>query len=380
MDDSVDENVADVTDAPADSALELSDEDFLALGDAAFSEEPAAEVDEGNDDEELDGSSDSDDDDLDVDGSTDESDELDDEDSTESDQDDDSDSDTEDSEEEASELSSEDFVKQITSPFKANGKEMQVESVEDVVRLMQMGANYNQKMHAMKPSMKILKTLEKNGLLDESKLNFLIDLDKKNPEAIAKLLQDGEIDPRDLDSLDEGEEKNYEAPDYSVGDAEMKLNDVLTSIESTDTYDRTMDVVGTKWDDQSRQLVAKEPQLLTVINDHMASGVHDLISTEVDRARMLGRLDGMNDLEAYQAVGDQLHKAGGFNHLNGGTKETETTVTTRTPKTKKSDAKRNAKKRAASPTKASKGPAPLTDYNPLNMSDEEFEKLDARFT
>lgn len=69
--------------------------------------------------------------------------------------------------------------KRILAPFKANGKEVEVKSVDDAITLMQMGANYQKKMAALKPNLKILKILENNGLLDEGKLSFLIDLDKR---------------------------------------------------------------------------------------------------------------------------------------------------------------------------------------------------------
>jgi len=384
MDDNEELN-PDTEDTQEASALQMSDEDFLEMGDNPFLE-TASEAAES---EALAGDEDSNEEVV----TAEETDELENPEEVEEgvgtseDADFTSDSgneedvaeDDEEATEDRTEATSEDFVKQVMQPFKANGREMQVESAEDVVRLMQMGANYNQKMHAMKPNMKILKTLEKNGLLDESKLNFLIDIDKKNPEAIAKLFKDSEIDPMDFNVDDEEEKSNYVAPDYTVGDAELRLNEVITSIESTDTYDRTMDVVGNKWDSESRQLVAEQPELLTVLNDHMASGVHDLISTEVEKARMFGRLDGMTDLQAYQAVGDQLHKGGKFNHLQGDTEQSKPTTTQRASKPKISDAKRNAKKRAASPTKASKNSSTPSEYSPLAMSDEEFEKLDARF-
>ena len=376
MDDN-EELTPDTEDTQEASALQMSDEEFLEMGDNPFleaaSEAAESEASAGDEDsnEEAEAPEETDEEEAEEDNE---------ESVTSADSDEENtDEEGEEADEGASEASPEDFVKQVMQPFKANGREMQVESAEDVVRLMQMGANYNQKMHAMKPNMKILKTLEKNGLLDEGKLNFLIDIDKKNPEAIAKLIKDSEIDPMDFSTDDEEGKSNYEVPDYTVGEAELRLNEVITSIESTDTYDRTMDVVGNKWDNQSRQLVAEQPELLRVLNDHMASGVHDLISTEVEKARMFGRLDGMTDLQAYQAVGDQLHQAGKFNHLQGDTAQPQPTVTKRAPKPKVSDAKRNAKKRAASPTKASKNSSTPSEYSPLAMSDEEFEKLDARF-
>ena len=84
------------------------------------------------------------------------------------------------------------FFDKVTAPFKANGRQMQIEDADDVIRLMQMGANYNKKMAGLKPALKMVKMLERNKLLDEDRLNFLIDLDKKDPTAIAKFLKDSD--------------------------------------------------------------------------------------------------------------------------------------------------------------------------------------------
>ena len=78
----------------------------------------------------------------------------------------------------------------LLAPFKANGKDIQVTSVDEALTLMQMGANYNKKMAALKPNLKVLKLLDTHGLLDENELNFLIDLKEKNPKAIMKLVKD----------------------------------------------------------------------------------------------------------------------------------------------------------------------------------------------
>ena len=93
----------------------------------------------------------------------------------------------------------------LTASFKANGKDISVANVDEAISLMQMGANYNKKMAALKPNLKLLKLLENNKLLDESKISYLIDLDKKNPEAITKLLKDSGIDPLDVDVNKESE-------------------------------------------------------------------------------------------------------------------------------------------------------------------------------
>lgn len=264
---------------------------------------------------------------------------------------------------------------QLTAPFRANGKDMKVESVDDAIRLMQMGANYNRKMAALKPNLKLLKTLEKNNLLDETKLSFLIDLEKKNPQAIARLLTEAKIDPLELD-LDQG--KTYKESSYTVDDREMDLDSVIEELRDSETYTRTIDVVANKWDAKSKQVVADNPQLLSVIDDHMARGIYDLISTEVERERTLGRLQGMSDLDAYKATGDAIDARGGFNHLvKGKTPEpapVEAPAPAATPPAKVDDSRRRDKRRAASPPKPAAGGAPGGDFNPLSLSDDDFAK------
>ena len=257
----------------------------------------------------------------------------------------------------------------LTKSFKANGKDITVSNVDEAISLMQMGANYNKKMAALKPNLKLLKLLENNKLLDEAKLSYLIDLDKKNPEAITKLLKDSGIDPLDVDLEKDSE---YKPNTYTVDDRELALDEVLGELQDTPSYSQTLDIVGNKWDGPSKQVVADNPQILKIINDHVARGIYGIISKEVERERLFGRLNGVSDLEAYRTVGDNLQANGGFDHLNPTTK---TVVKVAAPIKKVADPALVSKKRAASSTqKAAPSSAPA-DFNPLGMSDEEFSKL-----
>ena len=56
------------------------------------------------------------------------------------------------------------FFEKVTGTFNANGREYKIDNAEDVVSLMQKGLNYNQKMAALKPSMKIVKALQEHGI------------------------------------------------------------------------------------------------------------------------------------------------------------------------------------------------------------------------
>ena len=271
------------------------------------------------------------------------------------------------------------LYKEVMAPFKANGREIQPKSIEDIKQLMQMGANYNKKMQALKPNLKLLKMLENNGLLDESKLSFLIDLDKKNPEAISKLVKDSGVDPMEID---EEKVKSYKSGTYSVNDKEIELEQVLDELESTPTFDRTLTIVSKEWDQASRNVFAQHPQMLKLINNHIQVGVFDLISKEMETERALGRLTGLSDFDAYRQVGDAINARGGFDHLkpqDGQNQGHQTPVTQKTdvPNPKKQEEDKLKDKRRAATLGRTTAPSSnkLSDYNPLAMSDEEFEKM-----
>ena len=202
---------------------------------------------------------------------------------------------------------------QIMAPFKANGKTMQVKSVEEAIQLMQMGANYTRKMQELQPHRKTLLMLENNGLLDEGKLSFLIDLDKKNPEAIKKLLQDANINPLDVDM---DEESTYQEGNHKVSDEEAQFRLVLDELNSNPVGRETLQTINSTWDQASKEVLWKQPEVMNTIHQQRENGVYARITAEIDRRRTLGVIQvGVPFLEAYRVVGDELHKAGAFNDL-----------------------------------------------------------------
>ena len=261
----------------------------------------------------------------------------------------------------------------LLAPFKANGRDISVKSVDDAITLMQMGANYNKKMAALKPNLALLKMLENNGLLSEEKISFLIDLEKKNPDAINKLIKDSGIDPMDIDA---DKASGYKPSAYKVDDRELELDAVLDEIQETPSYNRTLEIVSKEWDAKSKQTIANSPQLLKVINSHVQSGIYDLISKELESERVFGRLNGLSDIEAYRQVGDMIQARGGFDHLGRQGQQAAPQPVVVQPKPKvEDDAKIKEKKRAASSTKPAAASSAPKDFNPLSMSDEEFSKL-----
>lgn len=201
----------------------------------------------------------------------------------------------------------------IMAPFKANGKTMQVKTPEEVIQLMQMGANYTRKMQELQPQRKTLLLLENNGLMDEAKLSYLIDLSKGNPEAIKKLIKESNFDVLDVD-LDK--ESTYQGGNHTVTDEEVNFRTVLDELNSNPAGKETLSVIGSTWDQASKEVLWSSPEVMATIHAQRESGIYDRITTEIERRRTFGQIQpGTPFLHAYKAVGDDLQKAGAFNDL-----------------------------------------------------------------
>ena len=145
----------------------------------------------------------------------------------------------------------------------------------------------------------VIKMLEKNELLDEAKLHNLIDLSKKNPKAIAKLIEESDVDPLDIDK---DVPTDYQPTDYSVTDKEYNLDQVLDEIKDTDTFNRTINVLTKEWDTPSKTTISDNPEIISIVNTHMGNGVFDQVNSVLQQEKALGKLGGIADVEAYKQI------------------------------------------------------------------------------
>lgn len=248
----------------------------------------------------------------------------------------------------------------LFAPFKANGKELKIESVEQAISLMQMGANYTQKMTQIKPLLKTHQMLEQHGLTKPEDLSYLIDLYKKDPKAIAKLLKDADLHPH---QLGDEEADAYTGSDYSVSDTQFDFATVTSELRSSDpaTYAKLMQHV-TGFDQKSKNALFESPEFLKDLQEHVLDGTYDKVTAEVDRRRMLGdqSLARMSSLDAYVTVGRAMAEQAA---------KPATVVAKKTvaPKTKT-----NPAKATASSVKTNGSPVDPSPPNFLSMSDEEF--------
>lgn len=284
--------------------------------------------------------------------------------------------------------------KQLLAPLKASGATLDVRSVDEARELMSKGVHFTKKMTQLKPGLKTLKLLEEAGVRDEAALGHLLDLHRRDPAAIAKLVADAKIDPMDIDT-EQG--ASYAPKMRTVSDVELDLDAAIDAIVDTPTYSRTITVIGRDWDDASKQAIGAEPALVGIINDHVANGIFDAITTEITRQRTYGKLAGVSDLDAYQRIGEELDAQGALAGLTGADNRTGSDGSdsggsapdkTRTSpngtqalpgqpgsSSAQSNDARERRRRAAgaAPSQTNKA-AGADQANPLAMSDEEFMK------
>lgn len=266
------------------------------------------------------------------------------------------------------------FHDKVMAPFQANGKTIALQSVDEAVQLMQMGANYTRKMQSIAPHRKVLMMLEANSLLDEGKLSRLIDLDKKNPDAIRALVKESGIDPMDIDVHGDS---SYTPGNHAVPDEAVAFQTVLEEVTSTPAGQETVRMITDSWDPASKAELWKDPSILALMNQQRNAGVYDRVATEIERQRTIGAIPAtVSFLDAYREIGTRMTQAGAFSDLQAGQTQAapaqQLPVATRVVAPKPAVA-HSAKAAAAAPTRAAPKRAE-TFINPLALSDDEFMK------
>ena len=264
----------------------------------------------------------------------------------------------------------------IYGSFKANGTDMSITDPNQVVTLMQKGVGFDAKARELAPQRKVIETLRKNDLLEGDTLNLLIEANNKNPDAIAKLLKDADVDPLYLDM--EGKE-DYTPKDYSVSDQDVALAGVIEEIKSSATYEDTMRTITEDWDVPSQDLLVSTPAIISAIDQHKSSGVYDQIDSRVKKAIAVGEIPPDTPyLEAYQYMGNVMEKAGDFQDTEAPATPSTTAAPVEATVSQAGDQATQQQARdqrsAAAGTKSASTTGANNNDAPLEMSDEDFLK------
>ena len=254
------------------------------------------------------------------------------------------------------------IYEQVFKPFKANGKEITPKSVEDIISLMQMGANYTKKMQLMAPMKKVVQSLD-NAKIDEQELNFLIDVSKGDKEAIKQLLIKHKIDPLEID-LDG--DNTYSPRNNIASDEDVEFNDTLMDIH--DSLPRIQEILNNTWDDNSKKAILKDPRLMRALHEEVQMGRFDEVQKRLEAEKTFGRYRDVPDVNAYIDLVSKMEQ-----------ERMKTKIQPETP-IRTESTKRIPDKSKAAPTKGktSKSSSSLTAKDLLSMSDDEFNKLSER--
>ena len=194
-------------------------------------------------------------------------------------------------------------------------------------------------------------------------MSYLIDLNNKDPKAIAKLIKESDIDLYEFDpDIAEG----Y-APSQKVVEP-TKLDDVVESLNGNEQFSAVLNDVANNWDSESKQYVTSNPNVFKVLTEQKESGLYDKIANTIEYERMTGKLEGVSYIEAYASIEERLLSEERAKSNSQAEKKKEKFVAPRPTSKKRTD---NSTKKKAATTSAS-AKRVQEKVNPLTMSDEEL--------
>lgn len=312
------------------------------------------------------------------------SDDNDDEDEDEDDTDEDSEDDTaasEDAEEDPAEVNtkSETETEAPTYKVRANGADFEL-TAEELVALAPKAFDYTKKMQQIKPYRELITAIEDEKLTKDD-VNLLISAYKGDKDAIAEVLKKNNVDALDINT----EDSNYAPKNYGRSVEELEVTDALDSIKADKEYPITSHVMNSQWDDASREMLVKQPQLITELHKDVQSGRFDKYSPLAMKKKAL---DGgkKSDLEYHieaaveyaQSEQVEVLKAKQAEEAKAEAERKAAEIEAAKEKQKKQQAikKKATKRKAAATTKPGGGRAKVKDYLADDtLSDEEFSKL-----
>lgn len=387
-----------------ESLYDMDDDEFEAALAAAEAETSIQEettnedVDSATDTEELEVGTDEDnddneeDEDLDLEQPEKDSDDDSEADEEEADSDEDSeeeeptgDSDEEQTEDEKEESKTE--AQPVTKlKYRANGVDYEFtpeEVQEQFGEMFAKAQNYTQKMQALAPYKGMLATIKEQGLTQDD-LNLMTDVLKSDKTAAAALLKRVGIDALDIEPE---VDSTYQPNNYGRSEAELRVQEVTEAISNQPGYDTTMSIIGQEWDDNSRNEMVKDPEMIRLLQVDVQNGVYDAVKPLMKK---LKTYDGgrKSDLEYYKEAGaqylnslrtqDSRQKALEAKEAELAAKEAELA---KIEAAKAKEAKRKAnvkaskKRKAAATTKSRASKPDALDYINMDaMSDDEFVK------
>lgn len=270
----------------------------------------------------------------------------------------------------------------VGKPFKANGHDLTIKSADEAVKLMQMGANYHEKMAALKPVRRVAQMLQQANVMDEQTIGFLLDLHNKKPEAIAKLVKESGID---LYEFDVAQADNYQNTHQAPTDAQIQLNDTIETLVTQPGFTEMFNGIAQSWDEPSQKFITENPGILGVLQQMNNTGEYQQIMDEISRRRLFQpELSTQPMLQLFRDTEVRLREAGLLKATATPAQsqevqkaQTPAVATTTQLKQGTASTANKARRAAAAPRQTPQtSPNKLTPEDIFSLSPEEFAKID----
>ena len=194
-------------------------------------------------------------------------------------------------------------------PIKIDGKEIPVQSLDELYALASAGGKFTQKMQAISKYKKAYMIMDKQGLSDED-ISLLAEAKSGNKDAIATLIKQAGVDPLDLD---EGPSDNYRPGSLIPTDTAVAIEEVEREISVDPEYAVTSNIVNNVLDERSQDMLVQNPNLIRGIHEDIKSGAFHHVMAEAEKLKLM---DGARrpDFEYYliaarQDSGDEPEQA-----------------------------------------------------------------------
>jgi len=189
--------------------------------------------------------------------------------------------------------------------YKANGQEFeftQDEVISEFGKVFGQSMNYTKKMQAIAPYRKMISAMEEEKLTEDD-MNLMIDALKGNKDAITAIVKRANVDVLDLNVEQESE---YVPNSYGRDESELKVKEIVDEIAADKEFPITQSIVTEQWDAKSRDVFAKDPELIKELHIDVVNGVFDKVAPMAMKMKVL---DGAkrSDLDYYVEAGRQYH-------------------------------------------------------------------------
>lgn len=268
-----------------------------------------------------------------------------------------------------------------TYNVKANGTDYDL-SLDELLQLAPKAFNYTQKMQEIKPYREMISAIKEEGLSKDD-INLAIDILKGDKDAITSIIKKNNIDMLEIDT---DADLDFTPKKYGKSEQELAIEEVDSLIKQDPEYKITQHVIGTQWDDASREILRNNPQGISVLHGEIKSGVFDTISASAMKMKALDTGVGKSDIEYYIAAGDKYYAAKDAETAlikeadqARAKREAEAKVIADAKAVRDSQAKKRTqakKRKAATPSKKGVANKPdVIDYLDKATTDEDFSKM-----